>query len=288
MRAKIFLTLLLMYTVITRFWQIDTLPTIASGALLIGRFGTGFASCLTLIVLYYFVCSYNGNTRTALLTVWVFAVSPWAIEQGRIFSPVQIFMPILLFLLWMAVRIHFKILLFFRHLSIAMAVGVFYWFLWDFQKDTGFSPSRDAARNLLEIFSPGMLFVSNTTFWWGGIKEFGMLFLSFSPFFFLGFLSMINSRQWLILSYIVIFGIVASFAPQFPEGRQFYLALPFLAYCVSYGMTLIPMRSFRVRGVLLCLFVLICIYEQQQFWHYYIVHYPMQIRGAMEKIIVPF
>lgn len=288
MNVRIILTGLIIYAAVTRFWHISSLPSISTDAVLVGRFITAFTSCATLLVLYRFVRSYNGSCRIALLSCWVFAVAPWAIEQGRIFSPVQIFTPVFLFSLWIVQLLRFPILIIFRSISIALLVGVFYLFLWEFQKDAGITSFSSAFRNLFTLFSPTMLFISNTTFWWGGIKEFGMLFLSFAPFFFSGLLQVIQKRRWQVLMYIAVLGIVVSVVPHFPEGRQFYPALPFLCYITAVGLNGLSLRKARYFQVAISVFLLIWIYENIQFWHYYATHYPIQVRGAIEKIVVPF
>lgn len=288
MKRSFLLVCLFLYTVISRFWHIGTVPAVASGAVLFGRYGTGFASCLTLLSLYCFVRWYSRSTRTALLAVWVFAVSPWAVEQGRIFSPLQIFTPILLLLIWTAQLIRFKLLRIMRYVSIAVATVAFYWVVWEFQKDTGIASFSSAFSNLFALFSPSMLFVSNTTFWWGGVREFGMLFLSFAPFFVLGLLDLISKKQWMVLGYVVLFGMIASIAPQFPEGRQFYPALPFLSYITAAGLRHLHVRSQTVSLILLCMFLMIWVYEDIQFWHFYATHYSQQVREATDKIVVPF
>lgn len=288
MKRLYFLAVLFLYTLISRFWHIDSLPTVSSDTVLVGRFITAFASCATTVVLYRFVRSYGASTRIALLCVWVFSVAPWAIEQGRIFSPVAIFTPVLLFSLWMMQLLHFPILIILRSISIFLLVGVFYLFLWEYQKDTGITSIFLAFRNMFALFSPTMFFISNTTFWWGGVKEFGMLFLSFAPFFFSGFLRVIQQRQWRVLVYVIVFGIVASATPLFPEGRQFYPALPFLCYITAVGLNRLSFRTARIFQAAVCVFLLIWIYENMQFWHYYVTHYPIQVRSSLEKITVPF
>lgn len=288
MRPVIVLALILIYTAISRFWHLDTTPPHLVTSEHTLRYMGVFAALMTTWLVHFYTRILRKNIKISLLAAWAFAVIPWAVEQGRVVSLPTLFLPIFL-LLVIGVRTIQK-----KRARVAWSVitlaiiGVYYWQLWLWQTDSGFAPATKAFRHFFQVLSPEMLFVSNSTFWWGGIREFGMMFLSMTPFFLLGLIQLARARILSPLLWVLSIACIASFSPAFPEGRQAYLTIPFFCLFVANGMYLVCTQLSRWNRILSVGVCTVLIFEMIQFWHYYHIHYPMQVREHMKEIVQPY
>lgn len=288
MRAVVLLALIIIYTTITRFWQIDTLPPHGSSLDLLLRYRTSFASIISVWLVYLYARSLTGSIKISLLTAWTLAVAPWAIEQGRIYSVPALFLPVFLLFL-ICINLSKKTIAKAVWLVLLVAAtGAQYLLLWGMQGDRGVASFAAAIKNFFQILSPSMLFVSNTTFWWGGVREFGIVFLSLVLFFFGGVVVSLYRGVKSPVCWLVSIGAVAALAPHFPEGRQGFLLLPFVCLLIAHGLYWLFSyrgKTIQLIGVFLCI---VLSYEMIQFWHYYTIHYPMQVREHLDKIVQPY
>ena len=125
-------------------------------------------------------------------------------------------------------------------------------------------------------------------FYWGGIREFGLLYFSLIPFFIAGIFSFSFKRLISILIIPVVIFCLLAISSAFPENRLVYLAVPFPVLLVTEGIYNSwgsKNLSVRILAVLICF---LFVYEFSQFLHHYFVHYPIDVRTNIEKIIRPF
>ena len=137
--------------------------------------------------------------------------------------------------------------------------------------------------NLFILLSPDLLFYRNITFWWGGLREFGIMYLFFLPFIILGLLKAFPGKRFLlfILLWILVF---SAFSPAFPESREIFLAVPLWSVLTGTGL----FYSFQARNIYVKTVAtgstLFLLYEYSQLIHYYFRHYPLIISGNLDKI----
>lgn len=281
----IHLTLILLYAVLSRFLFIQSFPQ-PLGPSLSYRLLSATSSLLSVFLLYVLGRRFFSSKKIGLFAAWLIAATPWAIEQGRIVSPLSITLPIFLGLILAVSFVRANLLKLSAYAAILAA--------WFFVSYPGVSSSvfssvhpLNFVSNIFFLFSFDFLFFHNTSYWWGGVKEFGVLFLAFLPFFLAGMVTMRKRRSDTGI-FIIGAAVLASLNPVFPEGRHFFLALPFLLLVVAQGMNWFITRTQKVSIIASVVLSIVMMYEIFQFWHYYTVHYPQDIAGNKGKITEPF
>lgn len=142
--------------------------------------------------------------------------------------------------------------------------------------------------NFMDLISPDMLFFRNVTFFWGGIKEFGILYISMLPFFFFGIYYSLTGKKIITPVLILFIFILISSSKNFPETRLLFYSLPFLSLIISFGI----LKIFKFKNTLsryfLLAFLIFAFFELMQFFHYYFIHYPADVGTNSQKITYPF
>lgn len=281
MRFLIFL--LLIFTALNRLFLIGQIPTSVSQTVLDGRLLSAAASIVSMLLLFLLVKNYFGSLKIALLASWVFSVLPWAFEQGRVISGPNLALVLVLFVLWFRTKVKNKFRPF-LFLIIPFLIYVSYPQFWLF-RISGFELSLDSfLKNLFLLTSFDFLFFKNITFWWGGIREFGIMLLTFLPFFLIGLYKLITCKEWKLAAFYGILIITSVLSPFFPESREFYFAAPLISLTVALGFYQLPFRNNLIFRVLILSIIIVVIYEISQFDHFYFIHYPQQVLGNFSKI----
>lgn len=289
MSNKITLLLISVYTIILRFWQIDRFPPLIDSSILPLRYLSAFLSVGSTMLVYLYATKIFKNVKLSLLASFVFTFLPWTIEQGRIYSQANYALFILLiFILFFnkPKRFYYKILF---TVVCSLLFVIVYPDFWVFRSDSIISYQVNYLKNLFILTSPSLIFFQNITFWWGGIREFGIMHLAFLPVFLLGLYFLARTGKFEVLSLFSIIVFLSFTSPFFPESREFYLATPFfsiIASCGFYHFSKMTKEGFSYKKHLLLLLtvVLFLVYEMSQYLHFYFVHYPISVSENIDKV----
>ncbi len=281
--------IILFYSVISRFYSISFVPQLLNTDIL-SRYISTALNIGSLILIYFLIRQSNKSRKIALLSSWVFMLLPWVIEQGRITSQVNNYLFFILLTILMMMKN--KNLLIRILLMLVLPVSAYFiypdfWIFKSFQIPTFAS----FLNNIFFLISPEFIFFRNITNWWGGVKEFGILYLSFLPFFVIGLfksVQLMNIKIWIGLLLLII---ITSLSPYFPETRELFLAIPIISIIISYGIyrfyQMKARRNLMFRIFQIVIFFLV-IYDLMQFNHFYYVHYPQNINSNIINIHEPF
>ena len=196
MKERILLGSVIVYTVLSRFWFIGKFPILITSSSLPFRFLTAFLSVLGVVFLYWYTKAVFGDKKIAVLSAFFLGSLPWSFEQGRIASPPSNAIAILLLLLFAASQkrqLFFKIIL---YGCIPLILFFFYPQFWLFRTNLNSFSNIHVLQNLFILLSPDLLFFHNITFWWGGVREAGVLYFSLIPFFLIGIYQLIFSANY--------------------------------------------------------------------------------------------
>lgn len=279
---------IIFYALILRFWSIGQIPPLLHQTYLSGRLVSASLNLLSILLLYWFVKKNYHNIRLALLSSFMFALSPWVIEQSRIVSPVNNALFVLL-LISLIFQLHRRSII--KLLVMIFALPVIYLIypqLWIFGTKQLMPHLTDMVNNIFILTSPDFLFFKNITFWWGGVREFGVMYLSLLPFFFVGLYKVIINKKLNIIIWLSIILLFSAASPFFPESREFFLATPFISILIASGiLVFIQSKEISIR-ILLIIVLIIFLYDFGQYLHYYQIHYPQNILSNISKINEPF
>lgn len=282
MHTTILLVLILIFVFISRLYQISLIPPLTPGTPILLRYLNVLVNAAICIAFYYYTKKRTQNRKKAILAAWVYSVLFWPFEQGRIVSQVN---TSILFLIIYLIQIKSGSLLY-KIVSTIILIGLLlltYPQLWIF-KHVLPKLSFDLINNFFSIVSFEFLFFKNQYFWWGGVRDFGVLNLAFLPFFLIGIYQTIfdYDRQIIFGSLILI--LLTASSPYFPETRELYLAIPFFSYLIAAGIYKLQLKKNFKRNLFLTGSFIILMYELCQYYHYYTTHYFMEVRSNIYKI----
>lgn len=281
MKERVLLGLVLLYSIVSRFWFLGTFPPLISPSSFPPRFFSATLSVMSILLVYLYTRKAGYEKKTVLISAFLLASLAWSIEQGRIAS--QPNNAVAIFLLFFTIGAYtknffFKIIL---YGCIPLVLFIFYPQFWLLKTIT---PNTHFLENIFTLLSPDFLFFHNITFWWGGVREVGVLYFSLLPFFLAGLYSLIFSTGRDRLFFLIGILVVSAASPFFPESREFFLALPLLCIIVAEGVR----KVFSQKGNLVkwgsLIFTLLIVYEMMQFFHYYTVHHSQQVEGNKNEI----
>lgn len=230
---------------------------------------------------------YIRNKKIALLAGFYFSILPWTLEQSRIVSEPNSGLFIVLSLIFLLIKFR-KI----KFIYLLIPVGIFlftkaypHFFM---LKSSWIQISlKKYISNLFFLSSPEFLFFRNTTFWWGGLTDFGVMMISLIPLFLLGiYISLLKNYKLILISSVGIW-LISGLSIALPESREFFFITPLLCFYLSVGTYVFARKNnfYRVLFIFLCLSIF---YETAQVWHEYTKHYPLKVSGNLEKIYEPF
>lgn len=279
MKKWFFISLILIFNLATRFWRLGMVPPLFDDHYFSVRVISAGLGVITPLILYYYLKKSSAREKFAQLSSFIFSLLPSSIIESRIVSPVQF--PLFLLLLFLLLASVNKNITFRLALTAFYLIILFYIYpivlvlIWPLS-------------NLFTLLSFDLLIFHNITFYWGGIREFGLLYLSFLPFLLLGFISLPSIRltKIFIIPLIVIFLI--AFSPTFPESRLFYLTAPFFSMIITSGILYFWENKKISMRLITCLLLFISVYELSQFLHHYHVHYKEDIRTNINKLPTNF
>jgi len=281
------LLLIIIFSLISLFWNIDTIPPLLDASLLSSRLISAAVSTGSILLIFFYAKNSLKSRNIALLSTWTFSLLPWTIEQGRIISQpnVALFFFITLLILSQRSNLIQKL---FLYGSIPIGFYILYPQFWVFKIDNLNFSIKSIINNVFILTSPDFIFFKNITFWWGGVREIGIIHLSFLPFLVVGIYEVIINHKWNIFFWIGFILFISSLSPFFPESREFFLAIPFLSIIIAFGINGFFKQKSLISKVIFYLVFVMIVYDLAQFWHYYTVHYPQQILGNLSQIHEPF
>ncbi len=289
-RSHLILFIIIFYAVVSRIWLIGSVPQIINSNIY-NRLLTASLSVGSIYLLFVLCKNLFGSNRVALLTSWVFMIMPWTIEQGRITS--QVSNSLFLMLLIIILMQKFKSLISRSILVVIIPIILYlcYPSLWIFRSGFNIPSAGTLLNNIFKLVSPDFIFFKNITFWWGGVRETGILYPAFLPFLLLGIMestNYISKKIWLFISLIYI---ITAASPYFPETRTLFLTAPFISIIVALGFVkfhkILFDRNFYPKFISLLIIFFIA-YDLAQFNHYYFIHYAQNIISNSVNIHEPF
>jgi len=280
------LLLLFIFSLLSRFYLLNTVPPLFDAQIQILRLSSAVLNILSIFLLYIYVKKTLNNTKIALLSAWVMATLPWVLEQGRIYSYASnsLFFLLLFLLFW--ISLNNLLARFILLISFFITLYFSYPNLWIFKTMPVLDHPIIFINNLFNLLSPDNLFFRNFTFWWGGVKEVGVMYILLFPFLIFGLLEIINHRRYKLLYPCLFILFLSVVSPSFPESREFYFITPFLALTVAFGIYKLFLKG--IQPLFILIFTALITYEIIQFFHYYYIHYPQDIISNKSNIKDPF
>lgn len=287
MKRIVFLVLILFLATILRFFRLDTVPPLFHSSSFLPRLITAIVSIVNVYLTYRLSARYSDRTKVGLLSAFVMGILPWTLEESRIYSSVNIGLAILLTGIY--IRKIFRTR--WQTMSLAVVIlAVFFliypniWFLKNFQLISILS-FRD---NLFRLLSPQMWFFNNITFYHGGLREWGMVYISMLPLLILGLIKSYNRKNIFLYLVFLILSIISAMSPFFPESREFFLVTPLLSFFIGKGFCELVSEKKVIYSLITFVLLLLIVYEISQLLHFYYNHYPLNVRESADKIYEPF
>jgi hypothetical protein len=289
LKKYLLLLIIVLYSLVLHLWRIDIIPPLINPQLRTERIIFAIFSAFCTIPLFFYIQRLFSDSKLSLIGIWIYSVIPWTIEQGRIISETNLALFSFLIFLYVSTLFSSKIIKSGLFIIFLFSLNFVYPHLWVFQKvNYGNHYIVDSFTNIMKIFSFEFLFFNNDSFWLGGVRNWGIIYVSFLPVLFLGVIDIIQKYDRKIIIYILIIGILAGFSPLYPETREFFLSLPFLIIVLSRGLKKIITYSNIYLNIAVCCFFIFILYDIAGFMHYYFVHYPSDLNNILPKILNKF
>ena len=206
------------------------------------------------------------KNKISLLSFFVFSVLPWIVETGRngVYLNILLFWILILVLLLLVLKkiVYFRLFLnIFRPILFMAGMLVILFLLkkpdFIFSFNLNSYALYQVLSNTFHLASFGFLFFSNDSFWHGGNKDTGVLFLSFLPFLFIGVVDVFKKDISIMVMLLIIGTLLSVLNPYFPEVFEFYIVIPVFVLSVTRG--LYGLRTFNKK--IISLFILLFIFE---------------------------
>lgn len=239
-----------------------------------------------LIMLYFITRRLIRNEAISLLSSFIFGTLPWTIEQSRIASEVNNFLFWFIFLLTIAINSRLKFIKVMAIVLIPLFLYLTYPSFWLLKINLYSFNLNNFINSIFLLTSFELLFFRNITFWWGGVREWGALHISFIPFLLVGIFQLLVKRIIYLIISIILILIISALSPYLPESREFYIVTPFLSVILALGILYFFRNDsiIKYRYPAIIIFVLVFIYDFSSLLHYYFVHYSQQVIGNIQNI----
>ena len=287
MKEKYFLALIFLCNILLKYWRLGTYPKLFDPVFFNYRLLSSTGNILVIIIFYYYIKGKFGSIKLALLSSLIFTTLPLTIVESRIASSYSL----ILFLFMLIILISSWIRLFYLRvcllLLIIISISLIYPQIWQGQFYTLITPLKYIS-NFFELMSFDLLFFKNESFYWGGIRETGLLYLFMLPLFLSGIYTFIVTQKYKpLLLFLLIFAIIP-LAPLFPENRAVYFSIPLLSLIVATGLIRLLTQKVHSRTILIGSLTGFFVYEFILFLHFYFIHYQKQVIEFHNKITGPF
>lgn len=286
-KAKFLLVLILIYVVILFYWQIGQIPLLSPSTDIHDRIFSAFCGVLLIAATFVWGKLLLRSIKLALLWSFVLAIQPWYIQESRIFSlTLQVTLLFVLASIFCEIKIQNKIakyLLITAPLSLTLLRPEF------FRSINSINSlfNNNFINNIFYPLSFRFLFFQNDSFWWGGVREIGILLPFFIPFFIIGLFGIpeLTKLHRYLLVWFIFFLLLNALNPIFPEGRYFFPVMPILTLIIVAGIKQLLPHLNRVKvKILLVILLFLFIYNYIDFLHTYTVHYRLRVNTDISKI----
>jgi len=250
-KRRLLLFLVILFNLIIKFWRLGIIPPLLGDNSLALRFLSAIVSLFFTLLIYLLVRKIYHSSKLSLLSVILFSILPQTVIEGRIVS-ILVYPPF-----WIE--------------NIPRSVSLF-----------------KLISNFFTLISFNMLLFNNTTFYWGGIRDFGVIYLSLLPFFITGVFVFTLQKKITPLILLMIIFLLISMSPKFPENRTVLLSIPLFSLIIAKGiLNFWQNKNIHIRFISILLFIFL-FYELIQFFHFYTIHYPRQVTDFSDNIVKPF
>lgn len=277
---------ILLIAAVIRLPFIDKFPPIGPGLFWL-RTLTSVTSLFTIWSTMYLV-KQKSSLFLALTVGITMAVTPWHIENSRIYSPAMLGLALVLIICLVMCSALNRTQKTITALFITLLIPLVYKDLWFLSYPlNNVSLFNRLPEKAFHLMSGEWLFFKNETFWGGGLRTSGVFLPSFIPLYYLGLLMLIrriNKKHILLLITIVVWWIISAINPRYPEGREFFFILPLLCLAVAQGLVYVLSKTKRqhyfIKALILTYFLFMA-YEYTVYAHDYINHYSQRVKNEI-------
>jgi hypothetical protein len=278
----VLLVSILLFTFVSRLALISQIPTLSAGSNISFRYVNIFIDLCIVFCIFYYSKKRSGSIKLGLITAWVLSVLFWSFEQGRVISQVNLGVLFLLMYLIGTLRKNIKYTL--------LSTLIFFFFLtivypqfWIFRKTIPVV-FGDILKNFFSTISFDQLFFKNIYFWWGSVRDFGILNLSFAPFFVIGVFQSFYKKEFQIIIGTLLVILMTTLSPYYPETKELYFAVPFFSYFIACGLYSMSNQKLLGWKLVFMTIILYFMYELTGYYHYYFVHYAVEVTNNISRI----
>jgi hypothetical protein len=275
------LILIYIFILLSRIFYIDKVPILGTDTQTIDRVYSVFANITIGLLIFLIIKKKFRNYKLALLSQYIFYIFPWSIEQGRIVSVFNYLTLFILLSYYLILKIRLNI---YKYIIVLISLFILqkFYFFYIFQDGIIESSSLEIyLNNFYNLISFKSLFFNNEFFWWGGLKDVGIMYIFLLPFFLHGLILLIRYKLFSYIYFLIIVVIIASFNKNFPETRELYLTLPVFAFITAASIYTIWGKYKLLLSLILSIFL---VFESSLYWHNYFYHYPSQIINNILKL----
>ncbi|KKR34305.1 MAG: hypothetical protein UT63_C0003G0021 [Candidatus Gottesmanbacteria bacterium GW2011_GWC2_39_8] len=275
---KISLYLLIIPVALFYLFKINSIPSGMGGG---ERILSGLLMISSGILVYFSTLGLWKNRTVSLLSVFWFYFSPVILTYGRLLSPIPSGIFLIVFLFFSFIYFENKL---FKALSFIIFIILLKIIYPSFYLFNSFFDYKHYSVNFFKLISGQFLFFTNDTFWWGGAREYGILFLAVLPFLIFGLYDLLvikGQKLKLPLYFIFSILILSAGSPHLPESQEFLLAIPFFAMILGKGAHLFFSSHFStiLKYAIILSFAGFFTYQLIDFTHYYFIHYSLRVRN---------
>ncbi|KKS42159.1 MAG: hypothetical protein UV61_C0002G0142 [Candidatus Gottesmanbacteria bacterium GW2011_GWB1_43_11] len=284
-KSKQFLAIFL-FSAISRLLFLGVIPPGVNSAFWL-RLPSAIGGMISIITLMLVLYKLTAKPVLAEVAGLMLGFMPWHIEQSRVISQAMLGMTILLIGVLGAVTSKSKM----TRWTIVILCGVGFYLtypsIWMRSLPMILPNLEKVLSNLSKLISVEFLFYNNDSFWWGGLRTMGAMLPTVLPFYVVGLLAVIRNIQAKYWFYYTGFGVIwliAATNPRFPEGREFFLISPYLAFVLALGVIKVfehIKSSKMISRVFILIYLIFAVYEQIWFLHMYTTHYAQRVKNEI-------
>lgn len=291
-RLKIFTIGVITLAAISRLVYLGIFPPGGNNSFWL-RLPTSVAGITSIILLMLLIQKLSKNTRLSLVSGLMLSVMPWHIEQSRVYSTAMLGLTVLMIGALVYMYAQGKLI----KLIVALATSLVFYFVypdfWLFTQNGSLPTLNNYLNNMFKLISVEFLFFKNDSFWSGGFRMMGALLPSFIPLLIVGLFTVFQKlqlRHWRYFIPVAVIWLISAANPLFPEGREFFLIIPYLALVLAIGVIKVIEQlkiSTIVIKVLITVLMFFVSYEYILFTHFYTTHYSQRIGNEIphEKLV---
>lgn len=252
------------------------------------RLPTALFSLISIFLFIALVNKITNSQKLSLISGAVLTLMPWHIEQSRMYSEAMMGLTVLLGGTYAFFYLKQKYL----KIGVMALTSVGFYFLyptfWIFSPKVVLPTWYFYLANLFKLVSFEFLFFKNDSFWLVGLRSVGV-FLPTTIFIFLVGLyvsakKLSSEKVWYYLAFLIIL-LIAAANPLFPEEREFFLAVPFLAYIMALGIDQLAnwfKKKIKLVQILILFYFAFVVYDYLVLVHFYTLHYPLRIQQEIQ------